>query len=159
FVALGWLSDTDGTYAILNAIGDGLFYFLPIFLGYTSMKKFGGSPFLGMVIASALVYPALDPTLGGLTAGEPLYTLFTGTLFESNVHLEFLGIPVILMTYAMSVIPIIVANYFASKLENALAKVIPDVIKTFVVPMLTMLIIIPVTFIVIGPIATRSEEH
>lgn len=158
FVALGWLSDTDGTYAILNAIGDGLFYFLPIFLGYTSMKKFGGSPFLGMVIASALVYPALDPTLGGLTAGEPLYTLFTGTLFESNVHLEFLGIPVILMTYAMSVIPIIVANYFAAKLENALAKVIPDVIKTFVVPMLTMLIIIPVTFIVIGPIATWASQ-
>ena len=158
FVALDVLNAESGTYAIFNAIGDGLFYFLPIFLGYTSMRKFGGSPFLGMVIASALVYPTLDPSLGGFAASEPSYMLFSGTLFESAVHLEFLGIPVILMTYAMSVIPIIIANYFAAKLENGLAKVIPNVIKTFVVPLLTMLIIIPLTFIVIGPVATWASQ-
>lgn len=155
FVAVGWLDEQGGTYQILNAIGDGLFYFLPIFLGYTAMKKFGGTPFLGMVIASALVYPALE---GIPDAGEPLYTLFTGTLFESPIHIEFLGIPVILMTYSMSVIPIILSTFFAAKLENYFAKVIPDVIKTFVVPMLTMLIIIPLTFLIIGPIATWASQ-
>src|SRR5690554_2912042 len=81
FVALDVLNAESGTYAIFNAIGDGLFYFLPIFLGYTSMRKFGGSPFLGMVIASALVYPTLDPSLGGFAASEPSYMLFSGTLF------------------------------------------------------------------------------
>ncbi|WP_440896497.1 beta-glucoside-specific PTS transporter subunit IIABC [Amphibacillus sp. Q70] len=155
FIAAGWLDEQGGTYQILNAIGDGLFYFLPIFLGYTAMKKFGGTPFLGMVIASALVYPALE---GIPQAGEPLYTLFAGTLFESPIHIEFLGIPVILMTYSMSVIPIILSTFFAAKLENYLAKVIPDVIKTFVVPMLTMLIIIPLTFLIIGPIATWASQ-
>ncbi|MFP3489579.1 PTS transporter subunit EIIC, partial [Staphylococcus sp. SIMBA_130] len=71
FVAIGWLDIEGGTYQILNAIGDGLFYFLPILLGYTAMKKFGGTPFLGAVIAMALVYPALEGIPG---ANEPLYT-------------------------------------------------------------------------------------
>lgn len=155
FIALGWLNDQSGTYKILNAIGDGLFYFLPIFLGYTAMKKFGGTPFLGMVIASALVYPALE---GIPAAGDPLYTLFAGTLFESPVYIEFFGIPVILMTYSMSVIPIIVAAYFGAKLEKFFAGIVPDVVKTFVVPMFTLLIIIPLTFILIGPIATWASQ-
>src|SRR5690606_35753179 len=79
FIGIAWLDDTGGTYQILNAIGDALFYFLPILLGYTAMKKFGGTPFVGMVIAMALVYPALE---GIPNAGEPLYTLFKGTMFD-----------------------------------------------------------------------------
>ena len=155
FVAIGWLDDAGGTYQILNAIGDALFFFLPILLGYTAMKKFGGTPFLGMVIAMALVYPALE---GIPKAGEPLYTLFTGTMFESPVYIEFFGIPVILMTYSMSVIPIIISAFFAAKLEKFFARVIPDVVKLFLVPMFTLLIIIPITFIVIGPIATWASQ-
>lgn len=155
FVAIGWLDDQGGTYQILNAIGDALFFFLPILLGYTAMKKFGGTPFLGMVIAMALVYPALEAIP---SSAEPLYTLFTGTMFESNVYIEFFGIPVILMTYSMSVIPIIVSAFFAAKLERFFARVIPDVVKVFLVPMFTLLIIIPVTFIVIGPIATWASQ-
>ena len=154
FVSLGWLSNTSGTYQILNATGDALFYFLPIFLGYTAIKKFGGSPFIGMAIGAALVYP----NLSGLTAGEPLYTLFSGTLFESAVHITFLGIPVILMTYSSSVIPIILATFFASKVEKWLRTVIPDVIKAFIVPLLTLVIVVPVTFMVIGPIATWASS-
>ncbi|EJS65813.1 PTS beta-glucoside transporter subunit EIIBCA [Bacillus cereus] len=154
FVALGWLSTQSGTYQILNAVGDSLFYFFPIFLGYTASKKFGGSPFIGMAIGGALVYPALS----GLTASEPLYTLFAGTMFESPIHITFLGIPVILMNYASSVIPIILATYFGSKVERTLKKVIPDVVKTFVVPFCTLLIVVPVTFLVIGPIATWAGQ-
>ncbi|MFD2655592.1 beta-glucoside-specific PTS transporter subunit IIABC [Gracilibacillus thailandensis] len=155
FVAVGLLDEQDGTYQILNAIGDGLFYFLPIILGYTAMKKFGGTPFLGMVIAMALVYPDLE---GIPESGDPLYMLFAGTMFESPVYIEFLGIPVILMTYSMSVIPIIVATFFAAKLETFFAKVVPNVLKMFLVPLLTMLIIIPLTFIIIGPIATWASQ-
>ncbi|WP_175074592.1 beta-glucoside-specific PTS transporter subunit IIABC [Terribacillus sp. AE2B 122] len=154
FLAFGVLKEESGTYQILNAVGDALFYFFPIFLGYTAMKKFGGSPFIGMAIGAALVYP----TLSGLTTGEPLYTLFAGTLFESPVHITFLGIPVILMTYSSSVIPIILATYFAVKAEKGFAKIVPDVIKTFVVPFLTLLVIVPLTFLLIGPIATWAGQ-
>ena len=154
FVALGWLDTTSGTYQILNAVGDSLFYFFPIFLGYTAMKKFGGSPFIGMAIGAALVYP----TLSGLSAGEPLYTLFSGTLFESPVHITFLGIPVILMSYASSVIPIIIASAIGAKVEKMFSKITPDVVKTFIVPFATLLVVVPVTFMLIGPIATWAGQ-
>lgn len=154
FLAIGWLSKTSGTYEILNAIGDSLFYFFPIFLGYTSAKKFKLNHFTGMVIGAALVYPALS----GLTAGNPLFTLFQGTVIESPVYITFLGIPVILMTYSSSVIPIIIATYVASKVERGFKKIIPDVVKTFLVPFCTILVVIPLTFIVIGPIATWAGQ-
>lgn len=150
FVAFGWLESTSGTYQILNVIGDGFFTFLPIFLGYTAMKKFGGTPFLGMAIAAALVHPSL----AGIGESEPSMTLFSGTVLESPVQVSFLGIPIILMSYTASVVPIILSTYFASKIELTFAKIIPQVVKSFVVPFLTLLIIVPLTFIIIGPIAT-----
>ncbi|ETT32713.1 PTS system beta-glucosides-specific IIC component [Paenibacillus sp. DS2363] len=154
FVAFGWITQDSGTYQLLKATGDCLFYFFPIFLGYTAIKKFGGSPFLGMAIGASLVYP----TLGGLKAGDPLYTLFTGTLFESPIHITFLGMPVILMDYASSVIPIIIATFVAVKLERFFKNVIPKVVSTFLVPFFTLLVIVPATFLVIGPISTWAGQ-
>ncbi|WP_066056710.1 beta-glucoside-specific PTS transporter subunit IIABC [Robertmurraya korlensis] len=150
FVALGIYTNTTGTYQILNAVGDALFFFFPIFLGLTAAKKFNLNQFVGMAIGAALVYPAIT----GLRAGEPLYTLFEGTMFQSPVFITFLGIPVILMTYSSSVIPIVLATFVGAKLEKFFSKVIPDVVKTFLVPFFTLLVIVPLTFIIIGPIAT-----
>jgi PTS system beta-glucosides-specific IIC component len=149
-LALGWVDATSGTYQLLNIAGDGLFNFLPIFLGYTAMKKFGGTPFIGMAIAAALVHP----TLATLNTGEASTVLFQGTLFESPIHITFLGIPVILMSYASSVIPIILSTYVTSKVEKGLKKIIPDVVKTFLVPFFAILIMVPLTFLVIGPVST-----
>lgn len=116
----------------------------------TSAKKFKLNEFTGMTIGAVLVYPAI----ANLTAGEPLYTLFDGTVFQSAVFLTFLGIPVLLMSYASSVIPVILSTYVASKIEKGFRKIIPDVVKTFLVPCFTLLITTPLAFIVIGPIAT-----
>lgn len=156
FIAAHILNNTDGTYQILNAAGDCLFNFFPIFLGYTAANKFKANKFLGMAIGAALVYP----TLAGLTAptAKPLYTLFEGTIFQSPVYITFLGIPVILMSYASSVIPIILATYVGAKIENGFKKIIPDIVKTFFVPFFTLLVIVPLTFIVIGPIATWAGK-
>ncbi|MGC5773114.1 beta-glucoside-specific PTS transporter subunit IIABC [Paenibacillus pabuli] len=154
FVSFGWITQDSGTYQLLKATGDSLFYFFPIFLGYTAIKKFGGSPFLGMAIGASLVYP----TLAGLKAGDPLYTLFTGTLFESPIHITFLGLPVILMEYSSSVIPIIIATFVAVKLERFFKNVIPKVVSTFLVPFFTLLVIVPATFLVIGPISTWAGQ-
>ncbi|MGV3025764.1 beta-glucoside-specific PTS transporter subunit IIABC [Clostridium thermobutyricum] len=154
FLALGWLTSESGTYQMLQAIGDSLFYFFPIFLGYTASKKFKTNQFLGMTIGAALVYPTMVSAMGG----EPLYTLLQGTLIESPVHMTFLGIPVILMNYTSSVIPVIVATYFGGKVENLFKKIIPDVVKTFLVPLCTLIVIVPLTFIVIGPITTWASQ-
>jgi beta-glucoside PTS system EIICBA component len=149
------LTSTSGTYQILNAIGDCLFYFFPIFLGYTSAKKFNANIFLGMAIGATLVYP----TFSSITAsGQPLYTLFSGSVIESPVYLTFLGIPVILMSYSSSVIPIILSTYVGAKIEALFKKIIPSVVRTFLVPFCTLLIIVPLALIVIGPVATWAGQ-
>ncbi len=153
FVALGLYTDAGGGYLILNAIGDGLFHFMPLFLGYTAAKKFNLKPMIGLVIGAIMCYPTVQNST--LSAGaEALYTLFSGTMFESAVYTEFFGIPLIAMDYTGTVIPVIFVVYFASKCEKFFSKFIPDLVKFFFVPMLTLFVAIPVGFLVIGPVAT-----
>lgn len=153
FIALGLYSDTSGGALIINAIGDGLFTFLPLFLGYTSAKKFGLKPMIGLVIGAIMCYPGIQS--GAISSmGDAMYALFTGTMFESPVYISFFGIPVISIDYTGTVIPVILSVYFASKCEKVFNKFVPDLVKFFFVPMLTLLVALPITFIVIGPIAT-----
>lgn len=149
--AFNVIDKASGTYLILNATGDGLFYFFPLFLGYTGSKKFGGKPFIGMAIGAALVYPTIAAANSG---GQALFTLFQGSAIESPVRVTFLGIPVILMSYTSSVIPIIAATYLASKIEFFFSKVLPRAIRSFFVSFLTLIITVPLVFLIVGPITT-----
>ncbi|WNS45607.1 beta-glucoside-specific PTS transporter subunit IIABC [Paenibacillus sp. MMS20-IR301] len=155
FVTMGLITNTSGTYQILNALGDCLFYFFPVFLGYTAAKKFGANIFIGMAIGATLVYPTFSSTMA---TAEPLYTLFSGTIFESPVYITFLGIPVILMSYTSSVIPIIISTYVGSKLEGFFKKIIPSVVRTFLVPFFTLLVTVPLALIAIGPVSTWAGQ-
>lgn len=156
FLILGLISKDSGAYIILNAIGDCLFYFFPIFLGFTSAKKFKLNQFVGMAIGAVLVYPSIVEL--ATSTGAPLLTLFKGSIIESIVRIKFWGIPVIIMNYTSTVIPIIFSTYIASKIEKVLKKIIPDVVKTFLLPFFTLLIAVPITFIIIGPIATWAGK-
>ncbi len=157
FVAFGWYTDTCGGYLVLNAIGDGLFNFLPLFLGYTAAKKFNLKPMIGLVIGAIMCYPGIQLSAFE-AAGDPLYTLFADTMFESPVYTEFFGIPLISMNYTGTVIPVIFVVYFASKCEKLFSRFIPDLVKFFFVPMLTLLVTLPIGFLVIGPVATFSSN-
>jgi PTS system beta-glucosides-specific IIC component len=132
---MGWLTDSMGTYKVLYAAADGLFMFLPIILAYTAASKFKADKFVAAAIAAALVYPSMT---AAYSAGEAL---------------TFIGIPVVLVNYTSSVIPIIISVYVLSKLENVLKKIFPDVLKNFLIPLLCLAIMVPATFLVIGPIA------
>lgn len=151
-VFAGVLSTTDGTYTLLYSIGDGFFYFLPIILGMTAAEKFGGNRFIGIALGCSLVYPSLV----SLSGGDPIGQAFANTIFATDYFSTFLGIPVLLPAsgYPSSVVPVIIACYFAVKLEKIFIKVIPDLIKTFFVPLLTLAIIVPLTYLLIGPIST-----
>lgn len=152
-VALGLYSAECGGYLIINAAGDALFTFLPLFLGYTAAKKFGLKPMLGLAIGGAMCYPGIQA--GTLSAGlEPMYGLLEGTMFASPVYIDFFGIPVISVDYTGTVIPVILAVWFASKCEKFFNRFIPDLVKFFFVPMLTLLITLPVSVIFLGPVAT-----
>lgn len=152
--ALGILSTASGTYQLLYIIGDSMFYFLPMYLGFTAAKKFKLNEFVGMTIGACLVYPSLT----AIMAGEPLFKVMEGTILQSPVHLKFLGLPVLLMRYSSSVIPVIIAVYFAARLQNRIKKILPDVVKGFLTPCITLLIIVPATFLVIGPAATWMSQ-
>lgn len=152
FDFLGLIPAASGTYQVWYAVVDGFFYFMPIVLGYTAAKKFKVNEFIGMAIGIALCYPAMVNS----TAGTVLGTVFTGTAFEMSYYLTFFGIPVIMPAsgYTSSVVPIILAVAIAAPLEHWLKKVIPDVIKLFVVPFVTLIVMVPLTYLVIGPIAS-----
>ena len=155
-IALGLYTNKSGCYVLINGMGDALFMFLPLFLGFTSAKKFNLKPTIGLAIGAAMCYPALQ--LSTLSAGgEPLYTLFNNTIFASNVYLNFFGIPIISMNYTSTVIPVIFVVYFASKCEKFFNKFVPDVVKFFLLPMLVIFVSLSVGFIVIGPVTTFAS--
>lgn len=150
-VFLNLITEDSGTYTILYTIADGFFYYMPIFLGYTSAKQFGCNSFLGMAIGAALCYP----TIVGLSDSGIIMTLFEGTIFESGVYTTFFDLPVILPDggYTSTVLPVILAVAVAAPLSRFWDKVIPDVVKAFLSPVLTLLITVPLTFLVVGPFA------
>lgn len=153
FVAMGFYPDTCGGYMIIDAIGNGLFTFLPLFLGYTSAKKFGLKPMVGLVVGAIMCYPAIQSS--ALSSGmEPLYTLFEGTMFASPVYIDFFGIPIISMDYTSTVVPVIFIVYFASKCEKLFNKYVPDLVKFFFVPMLTLMVALPIGLLIIGPVVS-----
>ena len=134
FVSLGWLREGSDTYRILYAIGDGFFYFLPILLAYTAAEKFGANKYLSVCVAMALVYP--DVT----------------AMYNAGVPVSFLGLPVRLISYPSSVLPIIAAVYVQSWLEKGFGKLLPELIRSIFAPLLTLLITVPLTLLVIGPV-------
>ena len=152
FLSLGWLDATSGFYMIMYAAGDAFFYFLPIIIGYSASKKFGLNEFIGMAIGATLVYPNLVNLAG---TASVLGTVLAGTPFAMNYYNTFLGIPVIFPQagYTSSIIPIIVAVWVASHLEGWLKKVIPSIVRNFLVPVCTLGIMVPLTYLAIGPIA------
>lgn len=153
-LSLRWVTNDSGTYQILYSLADSVMYFFPIMIGYTAAKKFNLNVFIGMTIGGSLVYPSINVIL----ANEPLYKLFIGTIFESSVYTTFLGIPVILTSYSSTIIPIILACYVSSKIEKFAKKITPEIISSFGIAFITLLVIVPFTFLVIGPITVVLSQ-
>lgn len=125
---------TTQSYIIFNSMADAIFYFMPIMLGYTSAKVFKANKIISMVIGATLCYPAFTALMTGEEA------------------VRFLGLSVTKASYTSSVIPIILAIWALSYLERFLEKYIPEVIKILMVPMLSLVIMLPATLFLFGPI-------
>ena len=125
---------TTQSYIIFNSMADAIFYFMPIMLGYTSAKVFKANKIISMVIGATLCYPAFTALMTGDEA------------------VKFLGLSVTKAGYTSSVIPIILAIWALSYIERLLEKYIPEVIKILVVPMLSLVIMLPATLFIFGPI-------
>ncbi|MBC2255772.1 PTS beta-glucoside transporter subunit IIBCA [Listeria ivanovii] len=139
-VTTGLIDTSAGIYEVLYAASDALFYFMPIILGFSAGKVFKTNQYLSAAVGASLVYPTLVE------------------MYSNGAHLTFLHIPVILMNYTMSVIPVILAIYFMSKLEKVLVKFIPNSLQLIFVPLLLLLIVVPVSLIIIGPVSTYASQ-
>lgn len=128
--------NADGsTYKILSAAGNSVFYFLPLFLAISAARVFKVNQFVSLAIVASLLEPN-----------------FVGLVTENGTTVDFLGIPTVLMTYSGTVIPAIVAIYVYSHLEKILKRFIPKSIQIFALSMVALLIMVPLTAMVIGPI-------
>jgi PTS system beta-glucosides-specific IIC component len=152
FNTLGWYESTSGTYLILNAIGEGVFYFMPIFIGYNMAKKWNVNPMVGLALGAILVFPAIQESTLSAAAGEagPLGLLFG--LEGMEYYTTFLGIPVVAGNYSSTLIPVILIVFLASYVQKLATKVVPDILKNFFVPLFTLLISMVVGLLVIGPV-------
>ena len=130
----GLVAATSGLGVLLAAAADAMFLFFPVILGYNAFKKLGGNPYLGMTLGAALCYPTLQ-----------------------GVDVEVFSF-VVNATYTSTMLPIVVLSFVAVPFEKFLNKIIPDVVKTFVVPAIVLAVCLPLGFCVIGPASNAIGE-
>ncbi|MCU9613079.1 beta-glucoside-specific PTS transporter subunit IIABC [Caldibacillus lycopersici] len=129
------MSATGSTYLILSAASNAVFFFFPIFLAFSAARTFGTNLFVSAAIMAALLEPN-----------------FTGLMKDIGDVVDFLGIPIVMFKYSGQIIPAILAIWLFSYLEKFLKRWIPKVIESFAVPMLSLLIMVPLTAGIIGPV-------
>ncbi|QOS79187.1 PTS glucose transporter subunit IIA [Paenibacillus sp. JNUCC31] len=137
-VTLGLLHENSGEYQVLASIGNAAFYFLPFLLAVSSARKFKVNEYIALTLAGTLLYPTI------LDA------------FNAN-HLEpirFLSLPVSIVNYTQSVIPIILGVWLLSYVYRWVDRIIPGPVKVIFTSMIVLVITVPVLLIAIGPLGT-----
>ena len=146
---LGSSFNNSGTYMILNAIGDSIFNFLPIILGYTAAKKFNVNIIVGMIIGATLCYPTIQTdTLSA--AGKAIGTL----PFIGSYYTKFIGITFVSGNYTSTVVPVICIVALAAQIQKIAKKFVPEMLQNFFVPFFVLIISLPIGLLVIGPVVS-----
>lgn len=138
--AMGYL-EGSGFLTIINMIGDCIFYFMPFFLAVSAANRFKTNPYLAVALAAGLMHPTILNTAAQIA--------------ETGVNsIDFLGMPILLMKYSSSVIPIILAVWIMSYVYPIVNRVIPKFLQVLLTPMIVLFIMIPVELIVLGPVGS-----
>ncbi len=147
----------DGTNILLSNLGNACLTFFPVILGYTSAVAFGMDPFIGMILGAFIIFPNMAQTIND---GDPLFTIFANSPLAMPVYKTFFGIPIIFpaVGYTSTVIPIMLINYIASKIEKLLKKVLPRVTRQFMVPFFTILFVGVIGVLVVGPVSMMIQN-
>lgn len=130
---LNMISEGSDLFKLFTFVGDAGFYFLPIIVGYTSAKKFGVTPVLGMLMGGVLLHPTFIK------------------MAEEGVAFTVYGMPSSVQNYASSVLPIILTVWVMSYIEKFFKKHLPEVLKTVFTPPLTILVMLPISLCVLAP--------
>ena len=138
---LNLLPETSDIIRLLTIVGDAPLHFLPVMIAYTGAKKFGGNVATAFVIGVLMMHPSLIEIV---TAGKP-FTVY--------------GIPMTLVSYAYSIIPMIMITWLMAHVEKMMKRIVPTMLKTILVPFLTVLIMLPIALCVFGPLGTVIGEY
>ena len=130
----GMMQPDNSTYLILLNIGEASFYFLPVFIGINAAKKFHASISMSALVCAFLLLPA-----------------FANGVADGTINTVF-GLPITKANYPSTVLPSIMIVWVLAKVEAALKKVIPEILRTVLLPTLTLLIMVPVAITAIGPL-------
>lgn len=131
---IGFLNPNSGTFTVLDAAASGTFYFLPVFLAFTAANKLNTSPFIAVGVAAALLYPSIV------------------AISQSGKPLAFLGFDLATINYAYSVIPILLSVWAQAYIQRIFENIFHESIRNFFAPACTLLVVVPLTIAVIGPI-------
>ena len=155
-LATGLIQSGDGTNLLLNAMGNACLTFFPVILGYTSAVAFGMDPFIGMALGATLMFPGLAESIN---SGDPIGSIFSGGM-AMPIYKKFLGIPIIFPSngYTSTVIPIMLVNFIASKIERWLKEHLPPVTRQFMVPFITILLAGVIGVLLVGPISMTLQN-
>lgn len=134
--AFGVISENGGFYQIFYAATDGFFYFLPFYLAYAAAKQWKADPYIALLIPVAMLYPDITAVL------------------ENGGSLNLFGLNVPPTIYHSSVIPVVMAAGLLHFVEKPCDRYIPESIRGFLKPMVCCLVVLPVTFLVFGPMGT-----
>lgn len=134
---------TTGTYEILSLISWTPFAFLPILIGITASKHFKCNTFIAVTCCAALINPTWVEIAKRITEGEVVNFLF----------FNLSGV-----TYGSSVLPPLFLVLVLSYLEHFLSKRIPEIMKALLVPFICMVIMVPLTILIIGPLTNGGAE-
>ncbi|AWB53100.1 sucrose-specific PTS transporter subunit IIBC [Pasteurella multocida] len=130
----------------INTIANAPFVFLPVLLGFSATRKFGGNPFLGAALGMLLVHPALSDGWN--------YAL---TLAKGNIqYWHIFGLEIERVGYQGTVIPVLVASWVLATLEKNLRKVVPSFLDNLITPLFALFITGLLAFTVIGPIGREA---
>ncbi len=136
------LSTTDPSYVLIFSFADAFFNFLPVFLGLTIAQRVGGNPMLFMVVGAALCYPELASLMSGKELGS----------FLGMPCTYLFGLPVICTTYTSTIMPMLLMAPVMKWAEGFAKRVSPDALRSFLEPLLFVIICIPCVLYVLGPI-------
>ena len=128
-----------------EVLTDTAFSFLPALVAWSTMKKFGGTPVIGIVVGLMLVAPQLPNA----------YNVAAGT--ESPIYLSLLGLSIPVVGYQGSVLPALVLGIIAAKTQKLLKKFVPDVLDLIITPFATLLICMVLGLLVVGPLMHTIE--
>ncbi|HIW92409.1 MAG TPA: glucose PTS transporter subunit IIA [Candidatus Corynebacterium avicola] len=142
-LAFDLVTEETPTYQIIEAMSDAVFFFLPIFVGFTAARRLGSDPIIVAIIGGVLCYPTLLDI--SETEGDK-------ELLGMTLNADFFGIPIHIPSYSASIFPIIVAAWLAARIEPWLKRVVPNVVRMIFVPLLEVVIVSLAILLILGPV-------